>query len=97
VQTGAIVMPPSDKPAPVVRKTEPRGDKKAYSESALAELQRRRRGKAASPAAARAAAGAAAAAVVPVPAARRHPRLRRPWTRKTQLDVAGRRQGDRHF
>lgn len=40
VQTGAILMPPVDKPAPVVRKSEPRGDKKAYSESALAELQR---------------------------------------------------------
>ncbi|MQA19256.1 peptidoglycan DD-metalloendopeptidase family protein [Rugamonas rivuli] len=43
VQTGAIVMPPPDKtppPPPVVKKTEPKGEKKAYSESALAELQR---------------------------------------------------------
>ncbi|MYN18939.1 peptidoglycan DD-metalloendopeptidase family protein [Rugamonas sp. FT107W] len=43
VQTGAIVMPPVDKtppPPPVIRKTEPKGEKKPYSESALAELQR---------------------------------------------------------
>ncbi|MYM94267.1 peptidoglycan DD-metalloendopeptidase family protein [Duganella vulcania] len=43
VQTGAIVMPPVDKtppPPPVVKKTEPKGEKKPYSESALAELQR---------------------------------------------------------
>lgn len=43
VQTGAIVMPPAEKtppPPPVVKKTEPKGEKKAYSESALAELQR---------------------------------------------------------
>ncbi|MYM85668.1 peptidoglycan DD-metalloendopeptidase family protein [Rugamonas sp. FT82W] len=43
VQTGAIVMPPAEKtppPPPVVKKTEPKGEKKPYSESALAELQR---------------------------------------------------------
>lgn len=43
VQTGAIVMPPVEKtpPAPpVVKKTEPKGEKKPYSDSALAELQR---------------------------------------------------------
>ncbi len=43
VQTGAIVMPPAEKtpPAPpVVKKTEPKGEKKPYSDSALAELQR---------------------------------------------------------
>ncbi|WP_444844497.1 peptidoglycan DD-metalloendopeptidase family protein [Duganella caerulea] len=43
VQTGAIVMPPVDKtppPPPVIKKTEPKGEKKPYSESALAELQR---------------------------------------------------------
>lgn len=43
VQTGAIVMPPAEKtpPAPpVVKKTEPKGEKKPYSDSALAEMQR---------------------------------------------------------
>ena len=43
VQTGAIIMPPAEKtppPPPVVKKTEPKGDKKPYSDSALAELQR---------------------------------------------------------
>jgi len=43
VQTGAIVMPPVDKtppPPPVIKKSEPKGEKKPYSESALAELQR---------------------------------------------------------
>ncbi|GJJ03903.1 peptidase [Duganella rhizosphaerae] len=43
VQTGAIVMPPAEKtppPPPVVKKTEPKGEKKPYSDSALAELQR---------------------------------------------------------
>ncbi|WP_374358999.1 peptidoglycan DD-metalloendopeptidase family protein [Pseudoduganella danionis] len=71
VQTGAIAMPPADKPAPVVRKSEPRGDKKAYSESALAELQRPDGAKADKPGSkAGAAAGAAAVAetVVTVPA-----------------------------
>jgi lipoprotein NlpD len=95
VQTGAIVMPPSDKPAPVVRKTEPRGDKKAYSESALAELQRPT-GKADKPAARRVAAAGCRGrdggrCQLPAPAPRRRGRG------KTQLDVAGRRQGDRHF
>ncbi|MYN44485.1 peptidoglycan DD-metalloendopeptidase family protein [Pseudoduganella sp. FT93W] len=71
VQTGAITMPPADKPVPVVRKSEPRGDKKAYSESALAELQRPDGAKADKPGSkAGAAAGAAAVAetVVTVPA-----------------------------
>ena len=43
VQTGAIVMPPVEKTPPtppVVKKTEPKGEKKPYSDSALAELQR---------------------------------------------------------
>ncbi len=43
VQTGAIVMPPAEKTPPtppVVKKTEPKGEKKPYSDSALAELQR---------------------------------------------------------
>jgi len=43
VQTGAIVMPPAEKTPPtppVVKKTEPKGDKKPYSDGALAELQR---------------------------------------------------------
>jgi len=43
VQTGAIVMPPVEKtppPPPVIKKSEPKGEKKPYSESALAELQR---------------------------------------------------------
>lgn len=72
VQTGAIVMPPPvDKPAPVVRKSEPRGDKKAYSESALAELQRPDGVKADKPAGkagSAAAATAVAETVVPAPA-----------------------------
>lgn len=48
VQTGAIVMPPPDKtppPPPVIKKTEPKGEKKPYSDSALAELQRPENGK----------------------------------------------------
>lgn len=54
VQTAAVVMPPSDsKPAtppaaptpPVVRKSTPKGDKRPYSDSALAELQRPDNGK----------------------------------------------------
>ncbi len=43
VQTGAIVMAPAEKTPPtppVVKKTEPKGEKKPYSDSALAELQR---------------------------------------------------------
>jgi len=72
VQTGAIAMPPPvDKPAPVVRKTEPRGDKKAYSESALAEMQRPdgvKTDKPAGKAGSAAAATAVAETVVPAPA-----------------------------
>ncbi|NGZ85381.1 peptidoglycan DD-metalloendopeptidase family protein [Duganella aceris] len=43
VETAAIVMPPSDKtppPAPVVKLTGPKGEKKPYSDATLAELQR---------------------------------------------------------
>jgi lipoprotein NlpD len=43
VETAAVIMPPSDKtppPAPVARLTGPKGEKKPYSEAALAELQR---------------------------------------------------------
>ncbi|MFA9216201.1 MAG: peptidoglycan DD-metalloendopeptidase family protein [Sphingomonadaceae bacterium] len=52
VQVGAIVMPPSEtKPpvsviAPVIRKIAPKGDKRPYSDSTLAELQRPDNGKA---------------------------------------------------
>ncbi len=70
VQTGAIVMAPADKPVPVVRKSEPRGDKKAYSEAALAELQRpdtAKGEKGGGKAAAGAAAGVVAAAELPPP------------------------------
>jgi lipoprotein NlpD len=38
--TNPIVMPGVDKPAPVPKKTAPRGDKKPYSESTLAEAQK---------------------------------------------------------
>jgi lipoprotein NlpD len=43
VETAAIIMPPSDKPAapgPVVRKTGPKGEKRPYTDANLAELQR---------------------------------------------------------
>lgn len=74
VETAAIVMPPSDKtppPAPVVKKTGPKGDKKPYSEANLAELQRADNGKdgaAAAPA-------APAARPAPPPAAPAAPAL----------------------
>lgn len=48
VETAAVIMPPSEKtppPAPVVKKTGPKGDKKPYSEANLAELQRADNGK----------------------------------------------------
>ncbi|MYM82376.1 LysM peptidoglycan-binding domain-containing protein, partial [Duganella sp. FT50W] len=48
VETAAIVMPPSDKtppPAPVVKKTGPKGEKKPYTDANLAELQRPDNGK----------------------------------------------------
>lgn len=64
VQTGAIVMPPPDKtppPPPVIKKTEPKGEKKPYSDSALAELQRPENGKSEGN-------GAAKPASVPAPA-----------------------------
>lgn len=40
VETAAIVMPPSDKAPPVARKTAPKGEKRAYTDATLAELQR---------------------------------------------------------
>ena len=43
VETAAVVMPPSDKtppPAPVVKKTGPKGEKRPYTDATLAELQR---------------------------------------------------------
>jgi lipoprotein NlpD len=43
VETAAVIMPPSDKtppPAPVAKLNAPKGEKKPYSEAALAELQR---------------------------------------------------------
>ncbi|MET0264278.1 MAG: peptidoglycan DD-metalloendopeptidase family protein [Duganella sp.] len=54
VETAAIVMPPSDKAPPVVRKTTPKGEKRAYTDATLAELQRSD--------------GAPATAAAPVPA-----------------------------
>jgi len=48
VETAAIIMPPSDKtppPAPVVKKTGPKGEKKPYTDANLAELQRADNGK----------------------------------------------------
>jgi lipoprotein NlpD len=77
VETAAVIMPPSDKtppPAPVVKKTGPKGDKKPYTDANLAELQRADNGKdvAAAPApgpAVAAAAGAARPAAPPAAAA----------------------------
>ncbi len=74
VETAAVIMPPSDKtppPAPVVKKTGPKGEKKPYSEANLAELQRADNGKDASTAAAPAAPAPAATrpAAPPPPAA----------------------------
>jgi lipoprotein NlpD len=73
VETAAVVMPPSDKtpPAPpVVKKTAPKGEKKPYSEAALAEMQRADNGKeaATAPAPAPAPATTVARANVPAPA-----------------------------
>jgi len=71
VETAAVVMPPSDKtppPAPVVKKTGPKGEKKPYSEANLAEMQRADNGKetaAATPAPAPAPAAPRPAASVP--------------------------------
>jgi lipoprotein NlpD len=51
VETAAVIMPPTDKtppPPPVVKKTGPKGEKKPYSDAALAELQRPDNGKDAS-------------------------------------------------
>ena len=48
VETAAVVMPPSDKtppPAPVVKKTGPKGEKRPYTDATLAELQRADNGK----------------------------------------------------
>ncbi|MFS2003843.1 peptidoglycan DD-metalloendopeptidase family protein [Duganella sp. CT11-25] len=63
VETAAVIMPPSDKtppPAPVVKLSGPKGEKKPYSDATLAELQRGDNGKAI------AAAPAAAPATTPV-------------------------------
>lgn len=77
VETAAVIMPPSEKtppPAAVVKKTAPKGDKKPYSDAALAEMQRADNGKEAAapspaPAAAAAASAAARASVPAAPAA----------------------------
>jgi len=74
VETAAVVMPPSDKtppPAPVVKKTGPKGEKRPYTDATLAELQRADNGKdvAANGAAAPATPAAPAAPVVRPPAA----------------------------
>ena len=74
VETAAIVMPPSDKtppPAPVVKKTGPKGEKRPYTDATLAEMQRADNGKdvAATGAAAPATSAAPAAPVVRPPAA----------------------------
>lgn len=74
VETAAVIMPPSEKtppPAPVVKKTAPKGEKKPYSDANLAEMQRADNGNgkevATTPAPAPAAAAAAASrASVPV-------------------------------
>ncbi|MYM37337.1 peptidoglycan DD-metalloendopeptidase family protein [Duganella sp. FT94W] len=74
VETAAIVMPPSDKtppPAPVVKKTGPKGEKKPYTDANLAELQRPDNGKdgaAPAPAPAPAVAASAARPATPAPA-----------------------------
>ncbi|MYM25339.1 peptidoglycan DD-metalloendopeptidase family protein [Duganella sp. FT135W] len=81
VETAAIVMPPSDKtppPAPVVKKTGPKGEKKPYTEANLAEMQRADTGKetAAAPTPAPAAtAPAVPRATVPAPAVPAAPAL----------------------
>jgi len=67
VETAAVIMPPSDKtppPAPVAKLSTPKGEKKPYSETALAELQRGENGNGKSVAATATPAPAAAAAVV---------------------------------
>jgi len=74
VETAAVVMPPSDKappPAPVVKKTGPKGEKRPYTDATLAELQRADNGKdvAASGAPAPATPAAPAAPAVRPPAA----------------------------
>lgn len=65
VETAAVIMPPSDKappPAPAVKKTGPKGEKKPYTDANLAELQRADNGK-------EGAAAAPAARPAPPPAA----------------------------
>ena len=82
VETAAVIMPPSDKtppPAPVAKLTGPKGEKKPYSDAALAELQRGDNGKpvaaaaapapAPSPVVARPSVTPPIAASVPAPAA----------------------------
>jgi lipoprotein NlpD len=82
VETAAVIMPPSDKtppPAPVVKKTGPKGEKKPYTDANLAELQRADNGKdvaaAPAPAAAAAASASARASVPAAPAAPAGPTL----------------------
>ncbi|USX28596.1 peptidoglycan DD-metalloendopeptidase family protein [Oxalobacteraceae bacterium OTU3CINTB1] len=74
VETAAVAMPPTDKtppPAPVVKKTGPKGEKRPYTDATLAELQRADNGKevAANGAAAPATPATPAAPVVRPPAA----------------------------
>src|SRR5450830_897631 len=82
VETAAVIMPPSEKtppPAPVVKKTGPKGEKKPYSDASLAEMQRADNGKEAAsspaPVAAAAASAAARASVPPAPVAPAAPTL----------------------
>ncbi len=106
VQTGAIVMPPPDKtpPPPVIKKSEPKGEKKPYSDSALAELQRPDSGKSEGNGTVKPA-SAQGTAAAPLPGAVRRGggraaggrAGRRRRRRKTELDVAVRGQGRRHL
>ena len=66
VQTVAVPTPGTDiKAAPVIKKTGPRGDKKPYSESALAELQRGEDGDSGRPAPVRSERPAQVASIAP--------------------------------
>jgi lipoprotein NlpD len=71
VETSAIIMPPSDKTpaaAPVAKVNSPKGEKKPYSDAALAEMQRSDNGNGKSVAAASTPAPAPAAPAVARPA-----------------------------
>jgi lipoprotein NlpD len=57
IVTSPISMPGTDKPAPVPKKTTPRGDKKAYSEANLADTQKEETAKPERPASGALAAG----------------------------------------